>query len=587
MTRIAHEPETVTSTSPAPTSGGRSGLLRLALATLAGLTVTTQVLVAVWHEAPPLGIPWWTYGPVRVYPPYNAILWVVRYHRQPGAEGGLILAAFVGSAVFLLAMALLFLLPRHRARRPSTAHGTAQWGAGDVLRQPTGLLLGRLATTSLRYAGHGHLLTVAPTRAGKGVSAVLPNLLTYPGSIVVTDPKGENCIVSAQQRSALGNTVLALDPFDVLDHLDSRMSVTRATLNPLDLLAVGSLDIVDDARMLADMLVSVDSARHQSGEQAFWNEEARSLLAGLILHVAVNRPLAQRHLAHVRQLLTLPPEEFAALLQEMRSSLAVDGLIARAATRLQQKAEKERSGVISSAQNHTHFLDSPRMRTVLRESTVDLTSLVTTPTTLYLILPPDRLSTYHRWIRLILGCCFITLTRIQPQKRRHPRFLFLLDEFAHLGHLAPVEQAMTLVAGYGASVWVLLQDFAQLKHLYGERWQSFVSNADVLQAFGVADQDTAEYLSKLTGDATIHVASENQSRSISQGKSGGRQTSAAHTMSERARRLLLPDEVRRIPATHQLLIVRGCDPILAERMTIWQPELRGLAAPNPYHTHTP
>jgi type IV secretion system protein VirD4 len=435
----------------------------------------------------------------------------------------------------------------------------------------------------LRYAGDGHLITVAPTRTGKGIGVIIPNLLTYPGSMIVTDPKGENYAVTARHRRTLGHAVHAFDPFDVTRSFGKHRSDVSAAFNPLDLINPNAPDAMDDARMLADMLVVSDDARHASGESAFWNEEARSVLMGLILHVAANRPTPLRHLPHVRELLTLPPDEFEALLQEMSRSDAVGGLVARSAARILQKAEKERSGVISAAQSHTHFLDSPRMAGVLTTSTIALSTLTTSPCTVYFILPPDRMATYRRWLRLMLACTLLAVTRTQRRSERHvSRVVFLLDEFAHLGRMEPIEQQMALVAGYGATFWLFVQDFAQLKALYGERWQSFVANADVLQAFGTADQDTAEYLSKLTGDATIQIASDNLSRSISHGKSGGRQISAAQNIAERSRRLLLPDEVRRL-GSKQLLFVRGCSPVLADRLSyIAEPNLWRLAERNPY-----
>ena len=177
------------------------------------------------------------------------------------------------------------------------------------------------------------MLTVAPTRSGKGVSAVIPNLLDYPGSVLVTDPKGENYAVTARWRRERGHTVCAFDPFGVAGG--------DATYNPLDVIDAGTPDVVDDARMLADMLVLPGG---REGEQAFWNEEARGVLTGLILHVAASAPPEQRTLTEVRTLLTLPPERFAELLEVMQASPAAGGLVARAAARLLQKAERERSG---------------------------------------------------------------------------------------------------------------------------------------------------------------------------------------------------------------------------------------------------
>jgi type IV secretion system protein VirD4 len=141
----------------------------------------------------------------------------------------------------------------------------------------------------LRPDGEGHVLTVAPTRSGKGVSCVIPNLLDHPGSVLVTDPKGENYAVTARWRRENGHEVHALDPFELVGG--------GAGYNPVDLVDVSGPDAADDARMLADMLVLPEG---KEGDQAFWNEEARGVLTGLILHVAASPQPELRTLTHVR-----------------------------------------------------------------------------------------------------------------------------------------------------------------------------------------------------------------------------------------------------------------------------------------------
>jgi type IV secretion system protein VirD4 len=320
----------------------------------------------------------------------------------------------------------------------------------------------------------------------------------------------------------------------------------------------------------------------RGGEQLFWNEEARALLAGLILYVAATAPPALRTLAHVRTLLTLAPDLFAALLETMWRSSAVDGLVSRAAARILQKADRERSGVLSTAQSQTHFLDSPSMSRVMDHSTLDLSVLKTEATSVYLILPSDRLETYARWLRLMISCALLAIARTRG--RAEERVLFLLDEFAHLGRMHPVQRDIGLAGGFGVAFWLIVQDLSQLRSTYGDAWPTFLANADVLQAFGTNDWDTAEYLSKMTGEATIFVESENRSRGVSRGRQSQRQQGEALTTAERARRLLLPDEVRRLPRDAQLLFVKGSAPLLVERVDyLRERDLVARADPNPLY----
>ena len=510
-------------------------------------------------------------GPV--YPPYEILRWFAAYSRFPQLAQVFHAGWGVLGATSILAVAAVVAAWRWPRSPPaSRAYGSAHWGGGQSLRRPNGLLLGRHGSDILRLAGEGHVLTVAPTRSGKGVSCVIPNLLDHPGSVVVTDPKGENYAVTARWREELGQTVHAFDPFGVVGGY--------AAYNPLDLVDPASADAVDDARMIADMLVLPEG---RDTEHAFWNEEARGVLAGLILHVASSAPPELRTLTHVRTLLTLGPEPFRHLLDEMSESEAAGGLVARAAARIRQKADRERSGVISTAQSHTHFLDSPRMSRVLGRSTIDLAALKRERASVYLVLPAERLDGYARWLRVMIACGLLAVARARGQAGE--RVLFLLDEFAHLRRMHPVQRDIGLAGGYGVTFWLVIQDLAQLRSTYPDSWQTFLANVDVLQAFGTNDWDTAEYLSKMTGEATVAVVSDNRSSGVSRGRHPQRQHGAAVTRSETGRRLLLPDEVRRLRRERELLFVKGSAPLLVERVNyLTDREFAGRSDPNPLYS---
>ncbi len=563
---------------------------------------------------------------VPIYAPLRFIGWGLAYHGfQDGSPYAEIFTRGVlvfGGTLAAAAVALLALRRPPGPLNNTGSHGTAAWSDGAELdgqsqresaagrgRQPArdgggeeplaGVLVGRRLGTGdrsgavkrlsdrrqsgslLRYAGEGHLMTVAPTRSGKGTGAIIPNLLTYPGSVVVTDPKGENYAVTARRRArALGQAVRALDPFDQLGALSrgleaagrAPLEVVRATYNPMDLIDPQGDDGLESAALLVDMLVL--PSEHRGGESAFWDEEAKALLGGLILYVAAAeldeecRPTPQRTLARVRELLTLPRPEFDAMMKGMLASGLYGGLVRRAAARHLQKEERERSGVVSTAQSHTHFLDSPRMTEAMARSSLDLHRLKEEGVSLYLVLPAHHLDTYARWLRLVVACALHELARSpgKPTVNGRPhRVLFLLDEFAHLGRMNPVLRAFGLMAGFGVQVWTFLQDLSQLKGTYPDRWGTFLANADVLQAFGTNDLETAKYLSELTGEATVFASSASENLSRSRGKHASRSEGAGESFSEKSRRLLTPDEVRRLPPVEQLLFVKGTRPIRARK----------------------
>jgi type IV secretion system protein VirD4 len=440
-----------------------------------------------------------------------------------------------------------------RERKRAGLYGT---GGGVIIgRDPDGK---PGAAALLRFGRAGHLLTCAPTRSGKGVSGVIPNLLTYPGSVVCLDVKGENATVTARARRDMGQLVHVLDPFELTTE-------GGASCNPMAGINPAGLDCIDDAATLAAMLV----VPNDQGE-SHWDDEAKAVLQGLILQVATLDD-SRRHLGTVRDLVTLPPDDFAALLEEMATSSAAHGMIARTAAKIMQKDNRERSGVISTAQRHTAFLDSPRIRKVLASTTVDFATLKGGGISIYLVLPAERLNAYRGWLRVMFGAA---LTSIASDKRPAPvPVLWVLDEFPALGRMEVFETAMGLMAGYGVKLWLFVQDLAQLKGTY-PKWETFLSNASVFQAFGVNDMFTAEYVSKLTGDATV------LSHSTSAGGSG----LPTDSKSEAGRRLLTPDEVRRLPAARSLVFVQGVPVIQARKVNyLTDPEFVGRFDRNPLH----
>ena len=460
-----------------------------------------------------------------------------------------------------------FQIERHYGHETGSAYGQATWAKSRDLKReglfnPNGIVIGRVNGKLLRYGTDKHLLTLAPNRAGKGVSSIIPNLLTWTGSMLVIDPKGENAIVTARRRRNMGQKVCVLDPWGIT-------GLEGGCFNPLLALSPNDADLVEDAALLADSLILPGI----KADDEFWNNEARSLLAGLIMHLGTTEIPENRHLGTLRGLLTLGEGEFADLLEDMNDNHAAYGLVARTAQRLLQKTDRERSGVISTAQAQTHFLDSPRMTEILRASSFDLADLKTSKMTIYLVLPADRLATHGRWLRLIVGLCLSALTR----DRRPPQnpVLFMLDEFAALGRLQVIETAVGLLAGYGVLLWPILQDLSQLQDLYPKRWRSFLANTGAVQAFGVNDMGTAEYLSKILGQRTVTV------------RQHGRSGEASHLRGSEnyavtGRPLLMPQEIMRLPSQQQLLLLHGKAPILADRVRYYaDKEFTGMFDRNP------
>jgi type IV secretion system protein VirD4 len=453
------------------------------------------------------------------------------------------------------------------------SHGSARFANRKelkLLQQEDGLLIGRNPHTGqlLHYDGPAHLITLAPTRAGKGVGTVIPNLLAAERSVLVIDPKGENARIASEARRRFG-TVHVLDPFEVSGH-------PSACYNPLDRLTPNSLDLGEDAASLTEALV-MDPPGQVT--EAHWNEEAKAILGGLIMFCVCHEDRDRRSLATVREYLTLPPDRLKALLELMQDSDEAGGLIARAANRFLGKADREAASVLSNAQRHTHFLDSPRIAKCLARSDFAFSDLRHRTISVFLVLPPNRMDAYSRWLRLLVSQALQDIARDAEvatgtsegrSERLKAPALFLLDEFAALGRLEAVERAMGLMAGYGLQLWPILQDMSQLKDLYGDRAGTFIANAGVQQVFGVNDFETAKWLSQMIGQETAGF----QTDSFKPGDG----PSFSNNLT--GRDLLTPDEIMQLPPDRQLLRVQGQATAVAQKLRYYaDPEFAGLFTP--------
>lgn len=431
--------------------------------------------------------------------------------------------------------------------------GSARWAKPHEVRKllggKSGIIVGRGDDGHLlRYDGAGHLLTIAPTRSGKGVGAIIPNLLLLDRSIICVDPKGENAKIAADARRRFG-PVYVLDPFEVSGH-------ASAAFNPMDGLDVDSADASEEAALIADALVY--DPPDQVGE-AHWNEEARALIAGVVLHVASGAARVPRNLAALRDLLTRSPGDLRQLLSEMQRNPRANGLVARAANRHLSKADREAAGVLSAAQRHTHFLDSPRMARVTARSDFAFDHLRAGVATVFFVLPPNRLATHARWLRLMVAQALGGLSRQLPD-RDAPSVLFMLDEFRALGRLEAVERAVGLMAGYGVQVWPFVQDAHQLRGAYGAEAGTFLSNSALTQVFDVADYETASWISRTLGAETRSYETSGESWTSQPDKI--RDSYSQSFNDHRVRReLLTPDEVMRFSRARMILLASGMVPI--------------------------
>ncbi len=334
----------------------------------------------------------------------------------------------------------------------------------------------------LLYSGDGHLMTIAPTGAGKGVGVIVPNLLTYPGSVIAVDIKGELTQVTARRRREMGQQVVVLDPFGLVSDEENPSD----GLNPFDLFKLPNADPESDAEMLACQF-AVD---HSFSTDRYWDDTGKGLTAGLIAHLATGGDEAERNPSALRKLLYMDDLDYniASWLDkgDVKNSLARDEFVAY----LSAPSDKTRPCIRTTACTYMKCLGSEVVSKAMERSTFDLQALMNgEPVTIYLVIPPEKLESH----RAVLRAWIATLLTAVLRRSRLPdmRTLFIVDEAAQLGEMPLLRTAMTLLRGYGLQCWTFWQDLGQLRNLYPDDWTTMVSNSAAMQAFGLPRHGTA------------------------------------------------------------------------------------------------
>jgi type IV secretion system protein VirD4 len=317
-----------------------------------------------------------------------------------------------------------------------------------------------------------HLLTIGPTGSGKGRSCIIPNLLTYPGQVVVIDPKGEAYAVTARARRAMGHTVVRLDPFRVIDQESD-------ALNPLELvLGLEKAKIETACQDVADLLPLRNSFTD------VWENAAFGLLSGVIGYLAVV-PEKQKF---ADLYMTFHSDDVVYNLAVMLDTIGkrIPPMSYAEISAFLQKADAERSRILTAITSHLKAMGSQEVQTALGRSSVPLTDIIEgKPVTVYVIIPPAKLpanfSLLRLWIGTLLHC--VTSRRARPAQPT----LFLLDECAQLGSFPQLETAITSCGGSGLRVWTFWHDLSQLRGLYPAGWPTMLNSCGAVQVFGAKD----------------------------------------------------------------------------------------------------
>jgi type IV secretion system protein VirD4 len=395
----------------------------------------------------------------------------------------------------------------------------------------------------------------------------VPSLLTWPGSAIVHDIKGENWELTAGFRAKHGR-VLLFDP----------TNPDSAAYNPLLEVRRGDWE-VRDVQNVADVLVDPEGSLERRNH---WEKTSHSLLVGAILHVLYAE--ADKTLAGVAAFLSDPKRPIETTLKAMMTTphLGEAGphpVVASAARELLNKADNERSGVLSTAMSFLGLYRDPIVAKVTRCCDWRIADLNESerPATLYLVVPPSDISRTKPLIRLVLNQIGRRLTEDLHAKDRRQRVLMMLDEFPALGRLDFFESTLAFMAGYGLKAFLIAQSLNQIEKAYGPN-NAILDNCHVRVSFATNDERTAKRVSDALGMATELRAMKNYAGSRLSPWLGHLMISRQET----ARPLLTSGEIMQLPPDDELVLVSGCPPIRARKARYYEDqELNARILPPP------
>jgi len=441
---------------------------------------------------------------------------------------------------------------------PPPIHGSARWAdAADVngarlLGPPSGrgIPLGLFGGNPVAWDGESHLLTLAPTRTGKSHLQIIPTLLTYQGSAVVLDPKGELVRHTARWRRSLG-PVHVFNPFGM-----PGLPETSA-LNPLD-----AVTDAQSALKLAEILYP----RTSDDRQRFFDDEAIGFLAAALEFTARFAPASHRTLSTVRDTVSTLDDNFAGLVAAMANP-AMPSSIRNAAGNFRTKTrDAGQPRVADSLNTRLRIWDSEGLKRATAHTDFRFEDLKDRPATVYLVLPFEMMAAYSTFVRMVFASALDAMLA-NPRVPDIP-VLFVLDEFLMLDPDDRFVSALRTHASAGMRLWFFLQDLPTLEQKYPTTWKSFLQ-AEVKTFFGTDDPFTADLVSRYLGDTTVAYETPNMSASATGGESASTSFSIAENLHLAARKLATPDEVTAllfgsVEARKAIHFVRDVPPLVTD-----------------------
>jgi len=484
----------------------------------------------------------------RGYEIYQYILHYTTNEAPWGAKAKVIAAAVIPLFVILGTVAMFLF-------KPKQIYGDSRWATlseigSNKLFSKNGVILGRSGGKFITSDAPTHTLLVAPTRSGKGVGVVIPNCLTWQGSLVCLDVKTENFQITSGFRQKYGHKVFLWSPM--------AQDKKSARFNPLDMVSKDEHHRISDLQIIAALLVSV------SDKDPMWGNEARSLFIGAALAV-IDDPDQPSTLGAVYRFLSTSEDllEVCKLIVENTPNL--DPAIERALGSFASKAPKEASGVKNSLLASLRIFENPVVDAATSNTDFDLRDLRRKRMSIYVGVLPSQLETLAPLLRLFFQQVIAIMSSSQPGKDEPHKVLMLLDEFPSIGAMDSVVNAFTLLAGYHVRVMAIIQGISWIDKNYDkDTREGLIANCAHQIFFATNDETTSKYVSDALGETT------KKQTSYMKNPLAPTVTKGTKTISVTGRPLLMPQEVRRLDPRKAIIINEGTHPILCNKIRYYE-----------------
>ena len=520
-----------------------------------GLATATQVLAYkfAYHEA--LG-----FHVGHVYFPGMFLIWYWELGGEYPVEFQTATSyGMAASAMMLLIYVIVSRIVTQSARGNSKLHGTAHWAttkevkASGLIDNDDGVYVGAWKDKKgqfhyLRDNGPSHVLCFAPTRSGKGVGLVLPTLLSWKHSTVVSDLKGELWqLTSGWRKKHANNVVLRFEPGS---------AECCARWNPLDEVRLGTADETGDIRNLTETIIDPKG----KGLEDFWMQSAANLLEAVITHILYKReregtPANMQAVAYFIADPDRPEMKQTDKFQEMveykhYEDGATHRLVSSMGRAMLNKPENERGSVISTMDSVLGIYKDVVTAKNTETSDFKIMDIMNAdkPVSLYLITTPDNKDRLCPLLRLLINMMLKKLAAkvnykdgrtVMAHKRR---LLMMLDEFPSFGKLQPIADGLAFVAGYGLKIYIISQDTVQFDAIYSDK-NSIISNCHIQVMFPPNRLETAKYISQMLGETTV----VEKQYSVSGKRAGMMHGQVTESIKSDKRPLLTVDEVMALP----------------------------------------